>query len=285
MFFNRQKSRACPALEVELLGLLAVVTDFVATHDGVKTEIAHLELRAPDQRGLPSVYLTPRNPAAGPSERLRAELGELSPPWLAAIAGYDSPEQRPCQNYVLPTVGMWVPLGSFLQINQGTNRLLVEAVVSGAKNRAVRSFADLYAGSGNFTLPLLSEGIPGVAVEWDPAAAAATRRTIQNYGYPGTSLQSDAVAWAKERARPEQVFDLVVLDPPRAGVGPGLAALANRASRYCAMSSCNPRSFARDLVRLLSLGFELSSLTAFDMFPHTEHVEVLAWLARRGASP
>ena len=73
--------------------------------------------------------------------------------------------------------------------------------------------------------------------------------------------------------------DLVVLDPPRAGAGLGvtraLAALRPRAVAYVA---CEPASFARDLKVLLDAGWTMPSLRAFDLFPMTEHVELVALL-------
>jgi 23S rRNA (uracil1939-C5)-methyltransferase len=279
-FFNPKKSRRCPVLDPRLFPLMDELTEFVARHPPVRSAIAHLEVRAPDADGSPAVYLTPRNGWRSFDAALKAPLEELSPEFLVAVEGHGSPSERPCQRFRLPGATLWVPLGSFLQVNEGTNRLLVERVVEGASERGLSSFADLYAGSGNFALPLLAAGLAGIAVERDEAAVTATRRSLAAAGLGGRAVVADAVAWADALAEPERMFDLLVLDPPRAGVGPRLEPMSLLAQRAIAMSSCNPHTLARDLARLVSVGFTLCSLSLLDMFPHTEHVEILAWLAR-----
>jgi tRNA/tmRNA/rRNA uracil-C5-methylase (TrmA/RlmC/RlmD family) len=73
--------------------------------------------------------------------------------------------------------------------------------------------------------------------------------------------------------------DLVVLDPPRAGTGRAVAgALASLRPRRVAYVACDPASFARDLRILLDAGWTMPSLRAFDLFPMTPHVELVAIL-------
>ena len=89
-------------------------------------------------------------------------------------------------------------------------------------------------------------------------------------------VAADAAAYARGLAR--ERFDLVLADPPRAGLKHGLEPLARVAGGWFLMCSCNPVTLARDLARLIALGFELTELEAFDMFPQTHHLETLAWL-------
>jgi len=75
--------------------------------------------------------------------------------------------------------------------------------------------------------------------------------------------------------------DLVVLDPARAGAGKDLMAALlalEPAPRRLAYVSCEPAPFARDLAVALGAGWRLASLRAFDLFPMTEHVELVAVL-------
>ena len=76
-------------------------------------------------------------------------------------------------------------------------------------------------------------------------------------------------------------FDLVVIDPPRAGAREALVPLAQLARHHVALCSCNSATLAREIASLTQAGFALEEVCLVDMFPHTEHVEVLAWLARR----
>ena len=72
---------------------------------------------------------------------------------------------------------------------------------------------------------------------------------------------------------------LLVLDPPRAGAGVKVAkAIVDLSPRRVAYVACDPATFARDLKVFLDAGWEMPSLRAFDLFPMTEHVELVAIL-------
>jgi 23S rRNA (uracil1939-C5)-methyltransferase len=76
--------------------------------------------------------------------------------------------------------------------------------------------------------------------------------------------------------------DLVVMDPPRAGVGAApLKLLVELRPKRLHYVSCNPPTLARDLGFLLEHGYRLDSLELFDFFPQTYHIESLARLSRR----
>jgi tRNA/tmRNA/rRNA uracil-C5-methylase (TrmA/RlmC/RlmD family) len=71
---------------------------------------------------------------------------------------------------------------------------------------------------------------------------------------------------------------IVVVDPPRSGLGKGVAdALLRRQPKRIVYVSCDPATFARDLKTLLN-GYDIEDLRAFDLFPMTEHVELVAVL-------
>jgi 23S rRNA (uracil1939-C5)-methyltransferase len=171
------------------------------------------------------------------------------------------------------------PPGCFTQVNWEVNRELIRRVSSGAQQRGVRSFLDAHAGAGNFALPLLAEGLSGSSIECNRLAVLAAREAAQRQGLPADGfLIGDAARVAQELVRQGRRFDLVLLDPPRAGVKQGLRELAALSAGWLAMCSCNPVTLARDLRALLDLGFELDELAGFDMFPQTHHLEVLVWL-------
>jgi 23S rRNA (uracil1939-C5)-methyltransferase len=75
--------------------------------------------------------------------------------------------------------------------------------------------------------------------------------------------------------------DLVIADPPRTGLGRGVAKrIAALGPSRIAMVSCDPATLARDLAALVSCGYAIENVTPFDLFPQTAHVEAVAWLAR-----
>jgi 23S rRNA (uracil1939-C5)-methyltransferase len=169
----------------------------------------------------------------------------------------------------------------FSQVNRAVNAVLVARVVEGALARGLTTFVDLYAGSGNFAVPLAKAGMTGIAVESDPKAAERGRNRAAHEAPENLSVLSRDVPKAlAELSRKKRAFDLAVLDPPRTGARdaiPGLVELAPRAIAYVA---CDPVTLARDVRLLGEKAFRVAEVTCFDMFPKTHHVETLAWLER-----
>jgi 23S rRNA (uracil1939-C5)-methyltransferase len=138
---------------------------------------------------------------------------------------------------------------------------------------------DLYAGVGNFSVPLALAGLTGTAVEIEHAATAALREALREQGLESVLvLEGDVASTLSKRRLPS--VDLAVLDPPRSGAKPALAPLIALAPAAIAYVACDPVTLARDLRVLCAQGFTLAGLTCFDMFPQTHHVETLAWLER-----
>lgn len=175
-----------------------------------------------------------------------------------------------------------IPADAFSQINVAVNRRLVEAVLDGARARGLTSFCDLFAGVGNFALPLARQGLSGVMVERVPSAVLAAQRAARAQGLGGlTARSADAARALADLTREGRRFELVVLDPPREGapeVVRGIPGLEPRAVAYVA---CDPVTLSRDLRPLVEAGFGVTSVRPFDMFPRTHHFETLVWLDRR----
>ena len=171
----------------------------------------------------------------------------------------------------------WVGRGAFFQVN----RFLVDALVELVCGDASGALAwDMFAGVGLFTRALAQRFTQVVAVEAGDAAAQA----LQAAGRRGTAFETVHAATldflrARElqRERPE----LIVLDPPRAGLGAeGSAVLARIAAARLVYVSCDPTTLARDLA-ILSCRYRIESLDLIDLFPQTFHMETVVHLARR----
>lgn len=152
------------------------------------------------------------------------------------------------------------------------------AAVTGDESGSVS--IDLYAGVGLFTLPLAKRFEQVIAVEAHPPAAAdlaANARTAS-----GNRIRAHAAtAYDFLRRYAQMNPDLVVMDPPRAGVGAGtLKLLMDLRPQRLRYVSCSPPTLARDLGFLLQHGYRLDTLEMFDCFPHTYHIESLARLSR-----
>ena len=141
---------------------------------------------------------------------------------------------------------------------------------------------DLYPGVGLFTLPLAKQFDQVMAVEAHPQAAADL---AANAGaVPGKKIRAIAeTAYDFLRRCAQTEPDLVVMDPPRAGVGaPTLTLLVALQPKRLHYVSCSPPTLARDLGFLLQHGYRLDGLELFDCFPQTYHIESLARLSRIG---
>ncbi|HTM46660.1 MAG TPA: hypothetical protein VL137_17010 [Polyangiaceae bacterium] len=191
-------------------------------------------------------------------------------------------DQSKWQRYALtPNISLKAPPGTFTQVNWQVNQRLIGQVVQGARSRQLGRFLELYCGSGNFTLPLLANGFSGLAVESGrQAIAAAKSAALEQTLNPETFLALDVGSFLASEVGKDARYDWLLIDPPRAGIKAGIEAVSQLAKRHIAICSCDPVTLARDLRRLVDLGFALESITAFDMFPQTHHVETLVWLKR-----
>ena len=171
-----------------------------------------------------------------------------------------------------------VAAGGFWQVHPGAATALATAVLVALDPQPGERALDLYAGVGLFAA-LVGErvGPTGAvtAVEADARACADAARNTADL--PHVRIRTAPVS-AELLAR-AGAPDLVVLDPPRAGAGLEITrALAAMRPRRLAYVACDPASFARDLRVLLDAGWSLASLQGLDLFPMTEHVELVAVL-------
>ena len=168
------------------------------------------------------------------------------------------------------------PAQAFLQANTGAATLLYGHVRECAEEEQVRTVWDIYCGVGGLALSLAREGRKVRGIETvDEAVRFATKNAAQ---VPGDCAftQGDAGLKTASLSPPP---DLIVTDPPRAGLSPEVrdTILKLRPPRVIAVS-CDPASLARDIA-VLGAAYRVKSVKAVDLFPHTPHVEVVALLA------
>lgn len=173
---------------------------------------------------------------------------------------------------------------TFSQAQAAQNRALVEHVVAMAQP-AERRVLELHAGVGNFTRVLARSAKRVWTIDGDREAVSNLQRMAERWGQAINAKRGQAERLLAKLAGGDRHYDVVVLDPPRAGIGAqaarDLAAVARERVVYV---SCDPATLARDLAALLESGsFEVVDLRVFDMMPMTAEVEVVATLARREA--
>lgn len=189
-------------------------------------------------------------------------------------------KQRPLENwgakglsYRAAGEDYWVSRGGFFQVNRSLVDELVKIAVGEQRGHLAW---DLYAGVGLFSRQLAKGFQQVVAVETAGTDLANSFRGLGRRAVEATTvdfLRSAVV----QRERPE----LIVMDPPRAGVGAEVCSLLARISApEIVYVSCDPTTLARDLKMLVEAGYNIAALHMVDLFPQTFHLETVAVLRR-----
>ncbi|GAA5230306.1 class I SAM-dependent RNA methyltransferase [Arthrobacter cryoconiti] len=172
----------------------------------------------------------------------------------------------------------------FWQIHRNAPKILTDAalgaLLEGGYLNDGAHVADLYAGAGLFSAPLADAVGPQGSVLSVEAAPGTSRDARKNLH---SAAQVEIV-----QSRVEQVMggerrglSAVVLDPPRAGAGKSVvrSLVAQRPSAIVYVS-CDPASLARDVKYFANAGWQVDRITAFDLYPHTHHVETVVRLTK-----
>src|SRR5450830_1599168 len=266
-----------PAIREHLSGLGPVEGELWTLEDREgKTLLG--ELRLGEGQGL-QISSKVKESARGPFDGFRVvEAG-------GRVIGADGPASLPI---VAGGASFDVSVDSFFQ----GNRYLLDAFLEEIRTalRAVRSTRalDLYAGVGFLTRPLLELGkaadgaVDVTAVEIEASASKSLSKNLQAWhseGFPlARAVRSTAESFLHSQKSP---IDVLVADPPRAGLSPAVrAGILRLAPRHLLMVSCEPPTLARDLAALKAR-YAVERLTLLDLFPQTHHVETIALIARR----
>ncbi|HKD19122.1 MAG TPA: hypothetical protein VKG23_14810 [Thermoanaerobaculia bacterium] len=173
-----------------------------------------------------------------------------------------------------------VSVDTFFQGNRSLVGALSEAVSEEARSAPAGEALDVFGGVGLFAAALLDGGHRTVSVEADRSAVDDALRTREAWKDRDRweIAHATAAAFLEEDDRR---FDVVVADPPRAGLGTALSSdLARRARSRFVYVSCDPATLARDLPAILAEGFAIRTARLFDLFAFTHRVEALVALER-----
>ncbi|MFW6867387.1 methyltransferase domain-containing protein [Nocardioides sp. CPCC 206347] len=168
---------------------------------------------------------------------------------------------------------------SFFQTNTDVASALYRQAQSWVASLAPTRVVDLYCGVGGFALHLAADGRDVTGIEISADAIASAERSRDEAALPGTVHFEVGDATAPDHAALLAGADLVVVNPPRRGLGTDLSRrLEESGARHILYSSCNPETLARDLADLTS--YRLVKGRLLDMFPQTPLSEVLVLLQR-----
>ena len=240
----------CNGDESAFLGTILVTG---TQKDGFDDVAKALSERIPELRGL---ELALEGQQGRPSRQL-ALWGETSLTYLAGGFSYR------------------VGHGAFFQVNRWMVDALLEHVTASYKGKLAW---DLFAGVGLFAHRLASNFERVIAVESAPAAALALADNLS--GTNGTVVTAETLKFLRGRSRDGRP-DLIVVDPPRAGLGEATTSLvADTNTPSLVYVSCDPATLARDLRMVIGRGYKLESITLADLFPQTFHLESVVHLRR-----
>lgn len=175
-----------------------------------------------------------------------------------------------------------IKANSFFQTNSTQAENLYTTAFSLLQAKPDDRVLDLYCGTGTIGLSLASEVKAVVGVELVPdavemAAENAVANNIENVSF----FEGHVKEFLRQLPADEPQFDVVIIDPPRAGLDPKSLkrVMALEVPRILYIS-CNPATFARDAKVLNEAGYGISKVHPVDMFPHTRHIELVALFSR-----
>ena len=170
-----------------------------------------------------------------------------------------------------------VDQGAFFQVNRWLVDALVESVTA---NQSGALAWDLFAGVGLFARQLTQSFARVVAVEYSPSATQALAANLK--GTTGIPVRASTLDFLRRNRKSDESHpDLIVLDPPRTGLGEETCELlAEIAAPAVTCVSCDPATLARDLRALIASGYAIHAITLADLFPQTYHLEAVVQLRR-----
>ena len=172
---------------------------------------------------------------------------------------------------------------AFYQINPYQTEVLYNKAIEFAGLSGKEKLLDAYCGTGTIGIIASKNAAVVVGVELNPDSV---KDALQNAKLNNTQniefYEADAGDFMVESAAMGEKFDVVIMDPPRAGASLDfLRSLVKLSPPKIVYISCNPQTQSRDLSFLTRKGYKVEKIQPIDMFPHTEHVETVALLNKK----
>lgn len=204
---------------------------------------------------------------------------------FAAQLGFDPENWHSLQlSYAVmtPPLTLNYTPAQFIQVNAEVNAQLISAALTLLELTPDDTVLELFCGVGNFSLPIATQAKTVVGVEGDAAATAMASLNAQKNRLSNATFQvQDLFSSNYQGVWSQQRYAKLILDPPRAGAKEIMPFLAIWQPSLIVYVSCNPFTFARDAKLLQAQGYELDVLQVADMFPQTEHCELIAQFQHR----
>ena len=247
-----------------------------AGESGVVVVIQHTGTATAKIRG----YLIARSGDFGPCTGLFLKADNL--PYGEKIWG--SSDISYCMNLAgsdQKTVSLKYPPGGFAQVHQLQNISMLSVIRRLGAFTSTERLLDLYCGNGNFSIPLAAEvaSVVGIEGNADSILAAEGNREFNNVAN-AEFFCDDVTSGVRLLVEQGQIFDTVLLDPPRAGADDAIPGIVKLRPGKIIYVSCDPSTLARDCGLLSGHGYKVVASVPIDMFPQTYHLESVTLLCR-----
>ena len=254
---------------------------FLVVREGVRTGEWMVDLITSDEPGAKGVVesIARRIKAARPEVATITHTVSRS---KAAVATGDRMEVLTGPGFIEEEIGglrFRISPRAFFQTNTaGAERLYEEArALAGLEGEEL--VYDVYCGTGTITLLMAARAGRVVGFELEPSAVEDARANAGLNGLENAEFVQGNVAGLLRGGPDWGEPDVIVLDPPRAGLGPEVSGLIpGLGAGRVVYVSCNPATLASDLSVICMNGYRLDVVKPLDMFPHTPHVECVALL-------
>jgi 23S rRNA (uracil1939-C5)-methyltransferase len=269
----------CPVLEPQLNQLIQPLDGLLNTLEA-KSRITQVELIAGDNdsavvlRYLKKLQKADKNALISWAQTMQVQMWVQGDNQLDCLHSSNAKDTNTPLSYQVDGCELGFDVKNFIQGNGQVNATMVARALEWLAPTEDETVLDLFAGIGNFTLPLAKKVKQVYAVEGEKAMA---KRIDENAKLNGlTNITASAMNLADE----DFLFklpkvDAILLDPPRTGASVLMPWLVKQKSRILYIA-CDPSSLVRDTKPLLDAGFSLKKIAVMDMFPQTKHVETMA---------
>ncbi len=273
----------CPVLVDALQQLLTPLREVLNRLDAPR-QVGHIELLATATTRVVLVRQLKENPKDAERWQAFAQQQQVA---LGTWLGRETPTLNwhgapPALEETLtldgqPTLTLGFAPGDFVQVNGSVNQQMVARVMQWLAPRAGQKLLDLFAGIGNFSLPMAAAGAEVHAVEGNSAMVARIAINAKHNQLMVSGQQADLsdATRVNELLSAHGDSDALVLDPPRSGAELICQALARHRVPRVVYISCDPATLARDAAHLVHAGYRITQVAVADMFLHTAHMETL----------
>lgn len=277
---------SCPLLKDEINNVLVAIKPFIAKHG---ENISHVVVRT-TQNGTSVTFV--QNEEAFPFlNELLVLLSKIDICGIHVNVNTNLKEilgkktitvyKEIFSKYEIMKNSFKVSPTAFLQVNDSTaNAMYTHAINSvDLKGKVV---LDAYCGIGTISLALAKTAREVIGIEINKNAISDGKISAKENGINNVSFYSGLCENLIPKIFANSTVSTIFIDPPRSGIGKDIIrVMDNPKIKDIVYISCNPSTMARDVSKLGEQGFSISSITAFDMFPNTPHVECVVLMSRK----